>query len=171
MAPLLLVLAASGIGCGSDAKSKGEASEGPPPRTPEEVAGAIGHGDGSPGSVNLVTVLEPVVVTDSREPDAVVTPTGLGFNPSSPNELWISLLDTAPEGECTETADQSGCAALDGAMAIVHDATGASPQTEIAVDGNGWHFMRRPMQVAFGSPGRRQYLSTCGEARTANYTN
>jgi hypothetical protein len=55
-------------------------------------------------------------------------------------------------------------------MGIVHEATAAAPPADIAVDGNGWHFQRRSMGIAFASAGRRQFLSTCGDARTANYT-
>ena len=55
-------------------------------------------------------------------------------------------------------------------MALISGASGASPSTEIVADGNSWHFLRRPMGLAFAPAGQRQFLATCGEARTANYT-
>jgi hypothetical protein len=109
-----------------------------------------------------------VTVTRARGP-TLMMPTALAWNPAADDELWIVLVEDSVEAPCTPT-DSAGCDALEGRMGIVHGASGAGPQAEVVLDGNGWHFMRRPMGVAFAPPGRRQFLCTCGEARTANFT-
>jgi hypothetical protein len=167
-ASTMLVACLGGIGCGSDPVSKPDDAPNDSNRRPAEVAEAIGRGDGSPGSVRLEVVFEPVTVTRARGP-TLMMPTALAWNPAADDELWIVLVEDSVEAPCTPT-DSAGCDALEGRMGIVHGASGAGPQAEVVLDGNGWHFMRRPMGVAFAPPGRRQFLCTCGEARTANFT-
>lgn len=92
------------------------------------------------------------------------TATALAFDPLRSGELWVTLRRIPSTKPCLETAI-SGCAALEGQVALVQDATDA-PSMTIKKDGNAWHFMRRPTSIAFGENGN---LSTCGEARTDNY--
>jgi hypothetical protein len=96
---------------------------------------------------------------------AAWTATALAFDPLRPGELWVTLRRVPSTKPCLETA-RSGCAALEGQVALVQDATSASPSMALKKDGNAWHFMRRPTSIAFGDNGT---LSTCGEARTDNY--
>lgn len=93
------------------------------------------------------------------------TATALAFDPLRSGELWVTLRRTPSNRPCLETA-RSGCAALEGQIALVQAATSAAPLMTIKKDGNAWHFMRRPTSIAFGDNGN---LSTCGEARTDNY--
>jgi hypothetical protein len=166
-----LLLGSLVMGCGSDPVSPDDTDDGTPSnptRPPEEVAEAIGRGDGSPGSVRLEPVFGLESVVNAGETHLLM-PTALAWNPAAENELWITLVEQAVEAPCTAT-DPAGCDALEGRMGIVHQATSA-PDVEVVLDGNGWHFLRRPMGIAFGPAGRRQLLATCGEARTANFTN
>jgi sugar lactone lactonase YvrE len=168
-ATTLLVAGLGGLGCGSDPISKpDDPPSDPTGRSPAEVAEAIGRGDGSPGSVRLEVVFEPVSVSRAGGP-ALMMPTALDWNPVASDELWITLVEDSVEAPCTPS-DSAGCTALEGRMGVVHGASSAAPESEVVSDGTGWHFLRRPMGIAFAPPGRRQFLCTCGEARTANYT-
>jgi hypothetical protein len=89
----------------------------------------------------------------------------LAFDPLRSGDLWVTLRRVPSNKPCLETA-LSGCAALEGEVALVHGATSAEPSMAIEKDGNAWHFMRRPTSIAFGQNGN---LATCGEARTDNY--
>ena len=109
-----------------------------------------------PASVELVPLYDP---------PAAWTATALAFDPTRTGELWVTLRRVPSNKPCLETA-RSGCAALEGEVALVQDATGAEPSMKIKKDGNAWHFMRRPTSIAFGDGGT---LATCGEARTDNY--
>jgi hypothetical protein len=160
-APLAL-LGSFCLGCGSDPITTGDEPGAIPDRPPAEVAGAIGTGDGSPSSVSLVAVYEPIAGLERL-------PTALAWNPAAFDELWVTMTEPTVDAPCTATVG-TGCSALEGKMAIIRDASGPSPETAIVEDGNSWHFLRRPMGLAFGPEGRRQFLCTCGEARTANYT-
>ncbi|MET0793884.1 MAG: hypothetical protein ABW061_20360 [Polyangiaceae bacterium] len=91
--------------------------------------------------------------------------TALAFDPQRDGELWVTLRQFPTNKPCLMSAT-SGCAALEGQVALVKQATSASPQMTIKKDGNAWHFMRRPTSIAFGDNGN---LATCGEARTDNY--
>ena len=164
-ASTLLVACLGGFGCGSAPLSNSD-DETPsdPSRPPAEVAEAIGRGDGSPGSVRLEVVFEP-----ARVGGALLMPTALDWNPAGDGELWITLVEDSVEAPCTPT-DSAGCNALEGVMGIVHGASTESPSPEVVLDGNGWHFLRRPMGIAVAPPGRRHFFCTCGDARTANYT-
>lgn len=93
------------------------------------------------------------------------TATALSFDPLRGGELWVTLRRVPSNRPCLETA-RAGCAALEGQVALVQQATSATPSMTIKKDGNAWHFMRRPTAIAFGENGN---LSTCGEARTDNF--
>jgi hypothetical protein len=128
------------------------------PRTPEDVATAIGRGDGSPESVGLFVVYEA---------EAGHFPTSLAWNPNARAELWVTLTQQPTDVACIEAApDRQACDALEGKMAIIRRATLNAPAAEVKVDANAWHFMRNPRQLAWGAGA---LLATCGEARTANY--
>jgi hypothetical protein len=92
--------------------------------------------------------------------------TALAFDPTRAGELWVVLRQPPGARPCnTPPADQRGCQALIGEIALVKHA-GDAPNMTIERDGNAWHFMRRPTSIAFGDGGT---LATCGEARTDNY--
>jgi hypothetical protein len=91
--------------------------------------------------------------------------TALAFDPLREAELWVTLRQFPSSLPCLMIAT-GGCAALEGEVALVKQATSGSPQLTIKKDGNAWHFMRRPTSIAFGDNG---HLATCGEARTDNY--
>jgi len=99
------------------------------------------------------------------DPPPAWTATALAFDPLRTGELWVTLRRVPSNQACLETA-RAGCAALQGEVALVQGATSAAPSMKIKIDGNAWHFMRRPTSIAFGENGN---LSTCGEARTDNY--
>nr|PZN28197.1 MAG: hypothetical protein DIU78_03210 [Pseudomonadota bacterium] len=129
----------------------------PPTGTPaESLDRALGTGDGSADSIELVTLFTP---TGKR------SATALAFDPLRDGELWVTLRRFPTEAPCTTTV-QTGCAALVGNVALLQDATSDAPVVTMKEDGNAWHFMRRPTSIAFGTNGN---LATCGEARTANY--
>lgn len=109
-----------------------------------------------PASVELVPLYDA---------PAAWTATALAFDPLRSGELWVTLRRVPSNKPCLETAT-SGCAALEGEVALVQGATSDAPRMTIKKDGNAWHFMRRPTSIAFGDNGN---LSTCGEARTDNY--
>jgi hypothetical protein len=96
---------------------------------------------------------------------AAWTATALAFDPQRTGELWLTLRRVPSNKACLETA-RTGCAALEGEVALVKGATSDAPTMKIEKDGNAWHFMRRPTSIAFGENGN---LATCGEARTDNY--
>ena len=151
----LWLLPAFLVGCGSDPLAPklddGTAS-------PDEVATAIGRGNGSPSSVNLFTVYQA---------EAGSLPTSLEWNPNATSELWVTLSQTPSGAPCVSTEMSSvACNRLWGRMAIVRRATLDTPSVIVKMDANAWHFMRNPRQLAWGSGG---LLATCGEARTANY--
>ena len=91
--------------------------------------------------------------------------TALAFDPLREGELWVTLRQFPSDAPCLMSAP-SGCAALEGEVALVKQATSDSPLMVLKKDGNAWHFMRRPTAIAFGDNG---HLATCGEARTDNY--
>jgi len=106
-----------------------------------------------------------VVLVPLYDPPAAWTATALSFDPLRTGELWVTLRRVPSNQPCLETA-RAGCAALQGEVLLVQAATSAAPSMTIKIDGNAWHFMRRPTSIAFGENGN---LSTCGEARTDNY--
>jgi hypothetical protein len=142
------------LGCGSDPLEPEPEST----RPPEDVATAIGRGDGSAASVSLFVVYEA---------EAGQIPNALEWNPNARAELWVTLTQPASGVLCLEAApDPVACNALEGRMAILRRATTDAPSVDVEIDANAWHFMRNPRQLAWGSAGA---LATCGEARTANY--
>jgi len=106
-----------------------------------------------------------VTLAPLYDPPAGWTATALAFDPQRDGELWVTLRRVPSNKPCLETA-RTGCAALEGEIALVQGATSDAPSMTIKKDGNAWHFMRRPTSIAFGTNGN---LSTCGEARTDNY--
>ena len=127
--------------CGSEALNKDE----PAPEAPA-----------LPEAVELVQLFAP---------QAGWSASALAFDPTRSGELWVTLRQFPSDEPCTEAA-MLGCSKLIGRVALVRGATSSGPTMQIKVDGNAWHFMRRPTAIAFGANG---YLSTCGEARTDNY--
>ena len=132
-------------GCGSSPLSTSD--EAPPGQVPDARV---------PAAVELVALYDAPVNRSA---------TALAFDPFRSGELWVTLRQFPSNKPCLEIAT-SGCAALEGQVALVKEATSAAPQMTIEKDGNAWHFMRRPTSIAFGDNGN---LSTCGEARTDNY--
>jgi hypothetical protein len=106
-----------------------------------------------------------VVLVPLYDAPAAWTATALAFDPLRDQELWVTLRRVPSNQPCLETA-RTGCAALEGEVALVQGAASAAPSMTIKKDGNAWHFMRRPTSIAFGQNGN---LATCGEARTDNY--
>lgn len=110
-----------------------------------------------------------VALTQIYAPKARVplSATSLAFNPKVEGELWVALRQFPSGRPCNEeNTDAEACSALAGAMAIVSDATSDTPSALIKQDGNAWHFMRRPTQLAWGEG---LLFASCGEARTDNY--
>ncbi|HEY8945558.1 MAG TPA: hypothetical protein VIM73_14920 [Polyangiaceae bacterium] len=91
--------------------------------------------------------------------------TALAFNPLVPGELWTTLRQFPQDAPCTQSV-RTGCAALEGQVAILTGADTAAPSAVLKKDYNAWHFMRRPTGIAFGDNGN---LATCSEARTGNF--
>lgn len=115
-------------------------------------------GSGRPSSVELVVVFEPRIRVQ-------LSATGLAFSRATPGELWVTLRQFPSGKPCTSKVN-AGCAALQGVVAVVSDATGLAPQSVIKEDGNSWHFMRRPSGIAWGEG---ETFGTCGEAFTDNF--
>jgi outer membrane protein assembly factor BamB len=130
------------VGCSSEALDDDKQ---PPASAPSE-------------SVSLIEVYEP----NARVP---LSATSLAFNPTIDGELWVALRQF-PSGLSCTLNEESGCAALQGAMAVVSDAVTDEPQAVIKQDGNAWHFMRRPSAMAWGDG---DLFASCGETHTANY--
>jgi hypothetical protein len=93
--------------------------------------------------------------------------TALAFNPTVDGELWVALRQFPSGRACNQkNTDTAACSALQGAMGVVSDATGAAPRAVIKQDGNALHFMRRPTQLAWGDG---LLFASCGEALTDNF--
>jgi hypothetical protein len=150
-AALTLALALALPGCGSS-----------PLSASDEGNGGGAPSGGSPAKVQLPTAVDLVPL---YTPPVRWSATALAFDPLRPGELWVTLRQFPSDKLCLEIAP-SGCAALEGEVALVKAATSATPEMTIKKDGNAWHFMRRPTSITFGDNGN---LSTCGEARTDNY--
>ncbi len=138
-------------GCGSSALS-----------ATDEVAGNAGA---PPTTTPAPALPSSVALVSLYDPPAKWSATALAFDPLREGELWVTLRQFPSNKPCLMNA-QSGCAALEGKVALVKQATSAAPQLTLKEDGNAWHFMRRPTAIAFGENGN---LATCGEARTDNY--
>lgn len=116
----------------------------------------IGVGDGSASSVEMTTVFEPEMETET--PD-------LAFHPER-DELWLVNRRELIEGECTPSFFNPRCQSLAGFTTIIFNPGGAEQSAEVHEDGNSWHFMRRPPAIAMGDNGT---FGTCGEMSTGNY--
>jgi hypothetical protein len=117
-------------------------------------------GDGTASSVKLVEIYTPTA-------KVALSATALAFNPTIRGELWVTLRQF-PSGKPCTSKDNSGCAALQGVVGVVSNATGTMPSAVIKEDGNSWHFMRRPAAIAWGDG---ELFSTCGESYTDNFEN
>jgi hypothetical protein len=118
---------------------------------------------GAPEDVPVADVTSTIVYTPNAK--VALSATALAFNAVKPSELWVTLRQF-PSGKPCTTENDSGCAALPGAVAVIADATVESPEAVIKEDGNSWHFMRRPTTIAWG---KGLLFATCGEALTDNY--
>jgi hypothetical protein len=147
-------------GCGSDPPTAAEPAWTPSPGA-AETAGAIGHGDGSSGSVRFEVVFDP-----SDNGGVLLEPTGLAWHGLSRADLWVTLR-SGPDARTCNDGD-GPCPWLEGHVAIVRDADGSDMPVEMKLDANSWHFMRRPTGIAWGAG---ELFATCGEARTGNYEN
>jgi hypothetical protein len=118
-------------------------------------------GDGTPASVDIVTLFEPPPPFGA---------TDLDFNPVRPRELWAVFRQPHADFPCNQPLPGSrqdpSCSTYGGAVAVLPDATGSDPRATFKEDPNAWHFMRLPTGVAFGGG---DTFATCGEARTANW--
>jgi DNA-binding beta-propeller fold protein YncE len=124
-----------------------------------------GEGPGEPQAPPAQTIALTLVY----EPKAKVelSATSLAFNPRVEGELWVALRQFPSGRACNQDdTDAEACSALQGAMGVVSDATSATPSAVIKQDGNAWHFMRRPTQLAWGEG---LLFASCGEALTDNY--
>jgi hypothetical protein len=146
----LLALALVLPGCGSDdPRSQTTRDPGPVTSKPDPVAPFT--------RAELVPLFTP--------PNAWFA-TALAFDPTREGDLWVVLRQAPSTRPCNSPpADQRGCAALVGEVALVTQA-GTEPSMKIRRDGNAWHFMRRPTSIAFGDG---DMFATCGESRTDNY--
>lgn len=124
--------------------------------------GSAAGGAGAPAQSVVPSAIDLVPL---YQPPANWSATALDFDPTREGELWVTLRQFPSNKPCLESAP-SGCAALEGQVALVQGATGDAPSMVIKKDGNAWHFMRRPTAISFGDNGN---LGTCGEARTDNY--
>lgn len=117
-----------------------------------------GLGDGTLGSVELQEVFKPAA-------RVALSATALAWNANVPGELWVTLRQFPSGKPCTE-ANSTGCAALQGVAAVIAGADSATPQSALKEDGNSWHFMRRPVAIAWGEG---ELFGTCGESLTDNF--
>ena len=152
------------LGCSSeslDDSNEMEPTQMPPVEMPPvEMPADYGLGDGTLASVQLEEVFRPT----ARVP---LSATALAWNASAPSELWVMLRQFPSGKPCTEAVG-TGCAALHGAAAVIAAADSATPQGVLKEDGNAWHFMRRPVAIAWGEG---ELFGTCGESLTDNYEN
>jgi hypothetical protein len=117
----------------------------------------------SPGDGRQLGTTSAFLV-DVYKSDTPRQATDLAFHPQRP-ELWVLLREFVDGPPCTE-AEQHGCDELEGSVAIVSNAGGATPTAVWKKDANAWHFMRTPTGIDFGSDGT---FATCSEARTGNF--
>jgi len=124
----------------------------------ESAGGAPAGGSASIESVSLARIYAP-------SSKVRLSATALAFNAAVEGELWVTLRQHPSDEPCT-TADDSGCSALPGVVAVISNATSHDPAGVIKEDGNAWHFMRRPTAIAWGDG---ELFASCGEALTDNY--
>jgi sugar lactone lactonase YvrE len=154
-------------GCGSEAiESDGQRQPGTPApaSSAEEQVASLLTGTASGGAATFVTIYDPSDDTSGRP----LYPTALAWNPTAPDELWVTLREPPSTRTCNK-GTKVACTWLMGRVAIVEGA-GSVPEVPATIttkeDANAWHFMRRPSSIAFGSDAT---FATCGEARTGNY--
>jgi len=150
--------------CASEALPTGAEKRpvGPAENPDQSVAALLGAGQA--GAPTFVTIYDPSD-DDSGRP---LSPTALAWNPTEPDELWITLREPLSDRTCNHDT-QIACTWLQGRVAIVTgsaSAPGVPPRVEMKEDHNAWHFMRLPSALAFGAD---DTFATCGEARTGNY--
>jgi len=112
---------------------------------------------------------EPLSLTSLYVPmeSVPLSATSLAFNEAVEGELWVALRQFPSGRPCNqENSDEAACRALRGAMAVVTNATADAPSAVIKRDGNAFHFMRRPTQLAWGEG---LLFASCGEALTDNF--
>jgi hypothetical protein len=149
-------------GCSSKAIDNDE----PTAPDPTSDVSELGLGDGSLDSVVLTELFRP----NGRLP---LSATDLAFNGAVPGELWVTLRQFPSGEKCVDpmevevdaATNDRACAALPGVAAIISDAPG-TPSATIKEDGNSWHFMRRPVAIAWGEA---DLFGSCGESWTDNY--
>jgi hypothetical protein len=147
------------LGCSSESlEAAGE--EEPMQMPPVEMPADYGLGDGTLASVQLEELFRPTA-------SVPLSATALAWNATVPGELWVTLRQFPSGKPCTEAVN-TGCAALQGVAAVIASADGATPQGVLKEDGNSWHFMRRPVAIAWGDG---ELFGTCGESLTDNYEN
>lgn len=117
----------------------------------------IGWRDGSADSV---------VMTELYRPPSPLESVDLDFHKER-NELWVVQRQFNVEGICAQSNPFSDrCSSLDGEVTIIFEPGTPNQAHETRIDGNAWHFMRRPPALAMGTPDR---FATCGEANTGNF--
>jgi hypothetical protein len=122
------------------------------------VGGAIGWGDGSPGSVTLEKVFTSPMAREA---------TDLAFHNVREGELWVLHRQRESSEPCdSRRQTRAGCGALEGSVTIIDQPGTDAQRSTWKKDANAWHFMRRPPALAFGV---NEFFATCGEARTGNY--
>lgn len=122
-----------------------------------QVADMIGDGD--PTSVEFVKVHTNTTTMSLQA-------TAIAFNPENTSELWITQRLPKSDAPCTSLSQTpEGCGSLEGVTTIVFNPGAAGATSQTLIDGNSWHFMRRPSSMAFGAPNT---FATCHEERTGN---
>jgi len=122
-----------------------------------QVADMIGNGD--PTSVEFVRV-------HTNTTNLSLQATAIAFNPENTSELWITQRLPKSDAPCTSLSQTpEGCGSLEGVTTIVFNPGAAGSTSSTLIDGNSWHFMRRPSSMAFGAPNT---FATCHEERTGN---
>ncbi|HYJ10651.1 MAG TPA: hypothetical protein VEX18_16630 [Polyangiaceae bacterium] len=158
VARALLLLSPTLGGCSSKAIDDGESNA--------PGASELGLGDGTLDSVSLTELFRP-------NGNVPLSATDLAFNGAVTGELWVTLRQFPSGEKCVdpmevevdEATNNRACAALPGVAAIISDAPG-TPSASIKEDGNSWHFMRRPVAIAWGEA---DLFGSCGESFTDNY--
>jgi hypothetical protein len=121
------------------------------------VATLIGTGDGSVESVEFVKIYEPSTPIET---------TDIEFHPER-DELWVLNREFEVPGLCTEANFRSArCNSMWGTTTLIKSPGSPFQSAEELVDGNAWHFMRRPTSLAMNGQGG---FGTCGEAATGNF--
>jgi len=159
------LLAAGLVACADDGGGDGVPGDDDDDDDGMVAAGGLQLGDGSPDSVDIITIWE------SPEPREA---TDLDFDPAT-GHLWVTLREYYEGLPCAAFGDP-GCEDYAGSTVTIRDPGGENPVGEWGQDTNALHFMRRPTGIAFGvpdqrsdaTPGASTWFATCHEWRTAN---